>query len=230
MKDSSGLEKTIGYVFSDKNLLRIALTHSSYASEQKLGYSHNNERLEFIGDAYIDAIVGTRLFEIMGNAHEGPLSKFRADVVCESALADTALRIGLGEYLYLGKGEDASGGRSKPSILSDAFEALMGAIMIDGGFEPCREVVLRLLNDKIEMAATGRLSRDFKTRLQEKIQEKDSKSGIVYKIVDEKGPDHNKIFTVRVSVNGRVIGTGMGSSKARAEQAAAKDALSKGVN
>lgn len=229
MRDSADLERTLGYTFKDKNLLKTALTHSSYASERKLGYTGNNERLEFIGDAYLDAIVGTRLFEIMGEAHEGSLSRFRADVVCEASLADVAVTIELGDYLYLGKGENSSGGRSKASILSDALEAVLGAVFLDGGYELCRDMTLKLLGDKIEMAASGKLSRDFKTKLQEKIQEKDTNAGISYRILREEGPDHNKLFTMEVSLNGRVLGTGTGSSKARAEQAAAEDALAKGV-
>ena len=229
MADSATLEKRIGYEFKDKELLKNALTHSSFASENKLGYSANNERLEFIGDAYVDAVVGMRLFEILSDAHEGSLSRYRADVVCEASLSDAARAIGLGDFLYLGRGEDSSGGRDKPSILADAFEALLGAIIIDSGYIDCKEVIIRLLGDKIEQAATGALSRDFKTKLQEKVQEKSSNSAISYKVTDEKGPDHNKIFTVSVSINGEVLGTGQGSSKARAEQAAAEDALTKGV-
>ena len=230
MADSVALEKRIGYEFKDKALLRNALTHSSYASENKLGYPANNERLEFIGDAYVDAVVGMRLFEILGEAQEGVLSRYRADVVCEASLSDAARSINLGDYLYLGRGEDSSGGREKPSILADAFEALLGAIIIDSGYDICKEVIIRLLGDKIDQAATGALSRDFKTKLQEKVQERNSNSSISYKVTDETGPDHNKTFTVSVSINGEVLGTGQGSSKARAEQAAAEDALTKGVN
>ena len=229
MAESATLEKRIGYEFKDKELLKNALTHSSYASENKLGYPANNERLEFLGDAYVDAVVGMRLFEILKDAHEGSLSRYRADVVCEASLSDAARSINLGDYLYLGRGEDTSGGRDKPSILADAFEALLGAIILDSGYDICKEVILNLLGDKIEQAATGNLSRDFKTKLQEKVQEKNSNSAIAYKVTDEKGPDHNKTFTVSVSINGEVLGTGQGSSKARAEQAAAEDALTKGV-
>ena len=229
MRDSSELEKILGYEFKDKTLLKTALTHSSYASEHKLTYAQNNERLEFIGDAYVDAVVGTELFEIMTEAHEGTLSKYRADVVCEASLGDAAKRIELGDFLYMGCGEDRNGGRTKPSILSDAFEALIGAILLDGGYDICKEVVLKLLTDKIALASEGRLSRDFKTKLQEKVQDKDKQSGISYKVLEEKGPDHNKTFTVSVSINGRVAGIGTGSSKARAEQAAAEEALGKGV-
>ena len=229
MKNPAVLEKRIGYSFKDKEVLRNALTHSSYASENKLGYPANNERLEFIGDAYLDAVVGMKLFEILSDSHEGVLSRYRADVVCEASLSEAARSIGLGDYLLLGRGEDSSGGRDKPSILADAFEALLGAIIIDGGYDSCREVILRLLGSKTEQAATGALSRDFKTKLQEIVQERNNNSVITYTVTDEQGPDHNKTFTVSVSINNTVRGRGTGSSKARAEQAAAEDALSKGV-
>ena len=158
MAQAADLEKLyglIGYRFKNEKLVKTALTHSSYASERKLGYERNNERLEFIGDAYVDAVVGARLFEIMGSAHEGILSRCRADVVCEDSLAGTASEMGLGEFLYLGKGEEASGGRNKASILADAFEALIGAIIVDGGYEAGKKVILGLLNDKIGLPPRG---------------------------------------------------------------------------
>ena len=226
--DHSRLCDTIGYSFSDTELLRTALTHSSYASEHRLGYDRNNERLEFIGDAFVDAVVGAELFSIMKEAREGVLSKFRADVVCEDSLAAAASEIGLGDYLYLGKGEDASGGRQKASILADAFEALMGAILIDGGYDECRSVILRLLGGRVALASEGKLSKDFKTKLQEILQDRDKNVSIEYEITDQSGPDHNKMFTTQVKAGGRVLGTGSGRSKARAEQAAAEDALTKG--
>ena len=217
-----------GYCFSDEKLLRTALTHSSYASEHRIGYDMNNERLEFIGDAFVDAVVGVELFSIMKDAHEGDLSRCRADVVCEDSLAGAASEMGLGDFLYLGRGEEASGGRKKPSILADAFEALMGAIIMDGGYEACREVILRLLQDRIVLGSEGKLNKDFKTRLQEILQDRDKNVKIAYEITDQTGPDHSKVFTTQVTVNGKVLGTGSGRSKARAEQAAAEDALTKG--
>ena len=227
--DHEKIYKLTGYSFKNRGLLMTALTHSSYASEHKLGYERNNERLEYIGDAYVDAVVGAELFAIMGKAREGVLSRCRADIVCEDSLADTALKMGLGELLYLGKGEEASGGRTKPSILADAFEALMGAIILDGGYEAGRAAILRLLADRIRLGAQGKLNKDFKTKLQEKLQETGGSIKFEYRMKSEKGPDHNKTFTVEVCVDDRVIGTGSGQSKARAEQAAAEDALSKGV-
>ncbi|MBE6027085.1 MAG: ribonuclease III [Clostridiales bacterium] len=227
--DFEKLYKVTGYRFRNEKLLKTALTHSSYASEQKLGYERNNERLEFIGDAYVDAVVGAELFDIMGTAHEGMLSRCRADVVCEDSLAKAAADMGLGEFLYLGRGEESSGGREKASILADAFEALVGAIILDGGFEEGKKVILRLLGDSIKLGAEGKLNKDFKTRLQEKLQENDHNVRIEYRMVAESGPDHNKTFTIEVLINGKTAGTGTGQSKAKAEQAAAGDALSKGV-
>lgn len=232
MAQAVDLEKLyglIGYRFGNEKLLKTALTHSSYASEHKLGYERNNERLEFIGDAFVDAVVGAKLFEIMNSAHEGVLSRCRADVVCEDSLAGAASDMGLGEFLFLGKGEESSGGRSKASILADAFEALMGAIIVDGGYEAGRAAILRLLEDRIKLGAQGKLNKDYKTRLQEKLQEADHNVRIDYRKVAESGPDHNKTFTIEVEVNGRTAGRGTGQSKAKAEQAAAEDALSKGV-
>ena len=226
--DHRRLYDTTGYCFSDEKLLKTALTHSSYASEHRLGYDMNNERLEFIGDAFVDAVVGTELFSLMKDAHEGMLSRCRADVVCEDTLADAASDMGLGAYLYLGRGEEANGGRRKPSILADAFEALMGAIILDGGYEACRDVILRLLGDRIVLASEGKLNKDYKTKLQEILQEIDKNVKIAYEITDQSGPDHSKTFTMQVTMNGRVLGTGSGRSKARAEQAAAEDALTKG--
>ena len=227
--DADIIYELTGYRFGNEKLLKNALTHSSYASEHKLGYERNNERLEFIGDAYVDAVVGAELFNIMETAHEGALSRCRADVVCEDSLADAAARMGLGDILYLGKGEESSGGRRKASILADAFEALIGAIILDGGYEAGKSAIMRLLGDRIKPAAEGKLNRDHKTKLQEKLQEKDHNVRIVYSVTDQTGPDHNKTFTVQVEVNGKVMGSGSGPSKAKAEQSAAEDALERGI-
>ena len=165
----------------------------------------------------------------MGSAHEGVLSRCRADVVCEDSLADTASEMGLGEFIYLGKGEEASGGRKKASILADAFEALVGAIILDGGYDAGRDTILRLLDKRITLGAQGKLNKDYKTKLQEKLQEADHNVKIEYRKIAESGPDHNKTFTIEVEINGKTAGRGTGQSKAKAEQAAAEDALSKGV-
>ena len=229
MKEVNELLEKLGYKFRDESLLVNALTHSSYSSEHKMPYASNNERLEFIGDAYVDAAVGAELFMIMKDAPEGVLSKNRADVVREESLADAARGIGLGDYIFMGKGEEATGGRNKDSILADCFEAVIGAIIIDGGYDAGRKVALDLLSEKINLAVAGKLRNDYKTMLQEKIQEKEHDLRIRYKTVSESGPDHNKTFTVEVVAGEKVIGRGQGKSKAKAEQEAAKDALSKGV-
>ena len=229
MKEVNELLEKLGYKCRDESLLVNALTHSSYSSEHKMPYASNNERLEFIGDAYVDAAVGAELFMIMKDAPEGVLSKNRADVVREESLADAARGIGLGDYIFMGKGEEATGGRNKDSILADCFEAVIGAIIIDGGYDAGRKVALDLLSEKINLAVAGKLRNDYKTMLQEKIQEKEHDIRIRYKTVSESGPDHNKTFTVEVVAGEKVIGRGQGKSKAKAEQEAAKDALSKGV-
>jgi ribonuclease-3 len=228
MKDVKELLDRIGYEFKDTPLLTNALTHSSYSSEHKMEYASNNERLEFIGDAYVDAAVGAELFRIMKDAPEGVLSKNRADVVREESLADAARGIGLGDYIYMGKGEETTGGRDKDSILADAFEALIGAIIVDGGYEAGKKVILGLLNDKIGLAVAGKLRHDYKTMLQEKLQEKNHDLRIKYNTVSESGPDHNKTFNVEVVIGNRKLGRGSGKSKAKAEQEAARDALASG--
>jgi ribonuclease-3 len=166
MKEVSELLEKLEYEFRDQSLLVNALTHSSYSSEHKMPYASNNERLEFIGDAYVDAAVGAELFIIMKDAPEGVLSKNRADVVREESLADAARGIGLGDYIFMGKGEEATGGRNKDSILADCFEAVIGAIIIDGGYDAGRKVVLELLGEKISLAVAGKLRNDYKTMLQ----------------------------------------------------------------
>ena len=228
MKDVKELLTRIGYEFNDEALLTNALTHSSYSSEHRMEYASNNERLEFIGDAFVDAAVGAELFRIMKDAPEGVLSKNRADVVREESLADTARGISLGDYIYMGKGEESTGGRDKDSILADAFEALIGAIIVDGGYDAGKSITLSLLSDKIELAVAGKLRHDYKTMLQEKLQEKNHDQKIKYNTISESGPDHNKTFTVEVVIGSRRLGQGTGKSKAKAEQEAARDALSKG--
>lgn len=222
------LENRISYCFKDKELLKNALIHSSYASEHRFEYCENNERLEFIGDAFLDAFVGYELFKRNKSAHEGELSRDRADVVCESSLAKVARNIDLGEYIYLGKGETANQGDKKDSILSDAFEALIGAIVIDGGYSAAEKVLTILLEKQIKLASEGKLNRDFKSKLQEIIQDKYKSVQIQYVLKSETGPDHNKTFSVDVVFNNEVLGSGVGKSKSKAEQAAAQDVLNKG--
>lgn len=222
------LEQNIGYSFNDEKLLITALTHSSYSAENGKSYRFNNERLEFIGDAYLDAIIGAKLYDILPDEHEGVLSKDRAAIVCEGSLASISREIGLGGFLFLGKGEDNCGGRNKDSILADAMEAVIGAMIIDGGFDIGRNVVLELFGKKIRLAIKGKLFHDYKSSLQEKLQEKHKGVSIEYAIVSESGPDHDKLFTVAVTVNGKKRGEGLGKSKKDAEQEAAKTVILKG--
>ncbi len=218
------LEEKIGYAFADKNLLSLALTHSSYANEIKKKSHSNNERLEFLGDAVLDMIVSEYMFVHFPEMPEGELTKLRAAVVCESSLAVLARNFELGRYIQLGKGEETTGGRGRDSILADAFEAVIGAVCLDGGMEAVRAYVLRFMVAQIEHTKSNFKNLDCKTHLQEVIQ-KISKIPLQYEIVDEQGPDHNKMFVSVVSHEGRALGKGTGKSKKEAEQNAANNAL-----
>jgi len=219
--DYAGLEKKIGYRFRNRTYLEIALTHSSYANELKKG-AENNERQEFLGDAVLSIIVSDYLFkgEYMS---EGELTKLRALLVCEKSLSEFAKEISLGSYLQLGKGEEHTGGSNRPSMLADAFEALIAAIYLDGGIERAREFVLPFAERMLGSDA-GKSFRDYKTLLQEIVQQNPGES-LKYVLVDESGPDHDKRFEVEVHLNSNVIGRGIGSSKKGAEQRAAREAL-----
>ena len=215
------LQKSLNYKFKNDALLSQALTHSSYANESKDPNS-SNERLEFLGDSVLSIIVSDYIYKNY-SIPEGELTKLRASLVCEKALFDFAKQINLGEFIKLGKGEQASGGASRPSILSDAFEAVLAAMYLDGGIEPVRELVLRFVKD--DLTHTEKISfKDYKTQLQEVIQ-KNPEERVEYVLIDEFGPDHDKRFTVNVMLNSNVIGTGTGKSKKNAEQEAAKRAL-----
>ena len=215
------LEKKIGYTFKNKELLKTALTHSSFANEQG-GNVKYNERLEFLGDSVLGIITAEYLFINHRDFPEGELTKVRSALVCEKALFNFATELGLGEYLFLGKGEANTGGRERPSILADAFEALIAAIYLDGGMEQAKAFVLRFIkkaqNEAIEV------NTDYKTKLQEIIQ-KNPEERVEYVIIDESGPDHDKRFIVGVKLNSNIIGKGEGRSKKQAEQLAAKEAL-----
>lgn len=221
----STLQQRIGYKFNDLTLLKNALTHSSYANEAGLPFNKNNERLEFIGDAYLDAFIGITLFSLMPNVKEGILSKRRSEIVCEKSLAQISSEIGLGEYIFLGNGEEIDGGRLKPSILADTLEAIIGAIVLDGGSNEAKRVVLDLFNHSITLSVQGRLNQDYKSMLQEKLQDKYKNIKIEYKEISEKGPDHAKEYMIAVYANDKKLGTGIGSSKKEAEQNAAGNVL-----
>ena len=210
-------ENNIKYTFKNKSLLELALTHSSHANESKV-HTEYNERLEFLGDAVLQLVTSEKLYKENPNMPEGKMSKQRAALVCEDALANYSKQIQLGDFLLLGKGEENTGGRERPSILADAFEAVIGAIFLDGGIENAKKFVLRFLDDK------GLHLQDYKTLLQEIIL-KNPGERLSYVVVAEEGPDHNKSFTVEVKLNSNSIGTGFGKSKKAAEQQAAKEAL-----
>lgn len=211
------LERQIGYTFQNPQFLQTALTHTSFANEAKIPVD-NNERLEFLGDSVLSVVVADHLFRTARHLPEGELTRRRASLVCEPALDAFARKINLGHYLRLGKGEEQSGGRGRPSILADAFEALIAAIYLDGGMEAARSFILPFLNE-----GAG-AEDDYKTRLQEVVQQNPEEK-LHYVLTAETGPDHNKSFTVEVHLNSNCIGKGVGHSKKLAEQQAARQAL-----
>ena len=216
-------QEEIGYSFKDTSLLIQAMSHSSYSNE--IGQTHLdcNERLEFLGDAVLELVSSEFLYNEYKNVSEGELTKMRANLVCETALAFDAKSIGLNNYLLLGKGEDLTGGRERNSVVSDACEALIGAIYLDGGIEKAREFILKfVLNDE----KNKRMLSDSKTALQELIQGNLGKTP-KYEIIGESGPEHAKTFVARVSVDGKVLGMGEGKTKKNAEQQASYNALLK---
>ncbi len=220
--DLSGFETKIGYSFKNRKLLETALTHSSYAREHDMGNYKCNERMEFLGDAYLDAVAGLALFEQMPHVREGVLSKTRSLVVCEDSLEEVGKRIEIGKYLQLGVGEERSGGRTKKSIIADSTEALIGAIFLDGGYYAASDFVMKQFRQTLKDAAAGRLVSDYKTTLQEILQQDGKMHEIVYRIDKTEGPDHDKIFFVTLVLEGRDMGSGKGKTKKEAEQRAAK--------
>ena len=221
-------EAKIGYNFNNRRLLETALTHSSYAREHDMGNYRSNERMEFLGDAFFDAISGLALFEKMPHAREGVLSKTRSLVVCEDSLAKVGEKIEIGKFIDLGVGEEKSGGRTKKSIIADATEALIGAIFLDGGYEAASDFVLREFGQTLRDAADGKLVSDYKTTLQEILQQDGKMHKIVYRIDKTEGPDHDKIFFVTLVLEGKEMGNGKGKTKKEAEQNAARMTIEKG--
>ncbi len=215
------LQSILQYTFTDTNLLRLAMTHSSYAHEYLADTEFYNERIEFLGDAVLELAVSNMLYHTM-KGQEGDLSRRRAQIVCEPSLAYVARTLDLGPYLNLSRGEDKNGGRQRDSILSDFVEALIGALYLDGGYEAAfrfieREILSRL--EEIEVHT----EQDYKTQLQEIVQTEHLSP--VYTLIGEDGPPHNRVFTMQVEIDGRVLGTGSGRSKKAAEQHAARKAL-----
>ncbi|MBU0728148.1 MAG: ribonuclease III [Proteobacteria bacterium] len=220
------LEKLLQYDFKDRCLLQKALIHRSFAAEQGRLTGLDNETLEFLGDAVLDLVVGELLYKKHPEVREGDLTKMRASLVNEAHLAIMARAVHLGEYLFLGKGEDASSGREKASILSCAYEAVAGAIFLDGGYDAASAFIQEHYASWIDMDIMKMIFSDFKSRLQEKIQEKFGETP-VYVLDNQEGPDHEKIFTASVKLKGQVLATGQARNKKEAEQQAAAEALTR---
>lgn len=221
--DIGQLETEIGYAFKDKDLILKALTHSSYANEKKMEKYNHNERLEFLGDAVLEVCTSDFLFKEYLDKPEGDLTRLRASIVCEPTLAECARAIHLPDFLMLGKGEETTGGRYRDSIVSDAFEAVIGAIYLDGGIEEAKKFIIRFVLNDIE---NKHLFYDSKTILQETVQ-KLYKKKVEYKLISEEGPDHDKKFNVQVLLEDTILGEGIGRTKRKAEQQAAYQAILK---
>ncbi len=220
------LQKNIGYVFRDETLFNLALTHSSYALEQGWPRESSNQRLEFLGDAFLDAIIGEALFEKFPRAKEGELTKMRANLVCEKTLAALGRNLGLGKALRLGIGMRKNGGADQDSVLADTVEALIGAFFLDSGYETAKKTTLFLFKPMMEKVDWKRDDVDYKSQLQEFCQNK-GPVNIVYRVMEEQGPPHDKTFSVAVEVDGELQGQGRGKSKKSAQQKAAKEALAR---
>ena len=218
------LEKKLNYTFRNSELLQEALNHSSYANEHRSAHLHSNERLEFLGDSVLGFVTAEFLFLRHPEAPEGDLNRIRAALVCEQSLYEVAQRLDLGQYLKLGRGEEAGGGRERTSILADAVEAVFAAVYLDGGIDAARELIHRCLLDVQRESVVEERRRDYKTALQELVQ-RQADQVLTYRMAGEQGPDHAKTFRAEVLLNGAVIGAGDGHSKKEAEQAAAKAAL-----
>lgn len=216
------LETAIGYRFQNIGLLQNALAHSSYANERWHNSLMSNERLEFLGDSVLGMLVADFLYRSFPDRPEGELTRMRADMVCERTLANVAHGLGLGQHLLLGKGEEQGGGRSRDSILADAVESVIAACYLDGGMDAAKAFVEKFILVNVPLRKLN--NADYKTALQELVQQKKNQM-IAYRLVGESGPDHDKQFRVELTINGEIVGTGIGSSKKRAEQDAARQAL-----
>ncbi len=225
-RDLNVLQKVIQIKFKNKRYLRQAMTHKSFANENRSKVVKDNERLEFLGDAVLNLVISDIIFKQFADYPEGELAKTRAVVVSAPTLARTAKRLELGQYLFLGKGEEMTGGRDRDSILADAFEALIGAIYLDRGLKEVARFIKKYLTEEIEMVDSGEYIQDYKTILQEEIQKR-SNTRPLYRVIHEEGPDHDKRFTVQVEYKNLVIGTGIGKNKKEAQQKAAANAIAK---
>ncbi len=224
MRNIEELEKRIQYRFEDRSYLERALTHSSYNREKNTKHK-DNERLEFLGDAFLDAIVGAELFVRMNSVTEGTLTKTRALIVCEKALAEVAREFNLGKYILMGHGEAGTGGRNKDSILADALEAVIGAIYMDGGYDAAQKFTVSAFKQMIEGAMAGRIFSDYKSEIQEVLQSGGKTVNINYVLDREEGPAHDKTFYLHMECDGKKYGSGKGKTKKEAEQNAAKASL-----
>jgi ribonuclease-3 len=218
------IQDLLGYRFKDQDLLEKALTHSSYANETTGDPSNGNERLEFLGDAVLDAIISFDLYENHSDKGEGALTQLRAQIVCEKSLSSAGRASGLNRFILLGRGEESGGGRERASIIADAAEALIGAVFVDGGLQAAAEAVHHLLENTIRQALEGALFMDHKTELQERLQHQ-GRGEPTYRILSEEGPDHAKVFTASVNSGDVRMGAGTGRNKKQAEQEAARNAL-----
>lgn len=217
------LESKLGYEFKNKELLKTALTHSSYANERKKSGAACNERLEFLGDSVLGLVVADCLFRRNMDMPEGDMTKLRAELVCEQSLVGVAEQLQLGDSLLLGRGEEQGGGRKRHSILADATEAVLAAVYLDGGIQASKEIIEKYILAPVD-AGVQIKNRDYKTALQELVQKKSGQE-LAYHLLDERGPDHDKVFTAEVCLNGKRVGVGTGHNKKEAEQAAAQVAL-----
>jgi len=224
MQDLLSLQNQMGYTFRDERLLRHALAHSSYANEHRGEVPGSNERLEFLGDSVLGVITAEFLYSHFQALPEGNLTKMRAALVCENSLFEFAKELKLGDYLLLGHGEERSGSRNRPSILSDAFEAVLAAVYLDGGFEAAKKYVLPFIVEGAKRLNAGNRDHDYKTTLQEIAQQNPGEL-IHYELIGSTGPDHAKVFEVHCYLNSNLLGKGKGRSKKEAEQMAAKEAL-----
>jgi ribonuclease-3 len=226
MSTLADLQEAIGFTFKDDSLFREALVHRSYLHENPSFPSRDNQRLEFLGDALLDFVAGDYLYRRYPKMREGELTSLRAALVKEETLARFAQALDLGRYLYLGRGEEESGGRERPSLLADAFEALAGALYLDGGLKAAKRFILRFLEPETDRIIAQGEVRDYKSLFQEEAQRRFQATPL-YRTIDERGPDHNKLFTVEVLIEEKVYGRGEGRTKQAAEQEAARQALEK---
>ena len=223
--DYEEFESKLGYTFKDKSLLRLSLTHTTYVFEQKKDHYESNQRLKYIGDAVIDLVIGRKLYELKPEAAEGYLSKIRSIIVCEESFAKLARKLGIGDLLLMGKGEEMTGGRDKDSTLADAFEAVTAAVYFDSDFETVQSVVLKNLDETIKLAVDGKIFLDYKSRLLEIAQIRNHQHKITFTVTDERGPQHEREFDVEVYADDIFLAKATGRSKKDAEQKCAKAAI-----